>query len=473
MYLQDILNDIRAGKNLDVHIKSDNKFVRKWIAQEGHMLDQLISDPAEEVRAAVASKGYGLDRLINDSSDWVKFAAMQALDKIRSHNAGYDIIHRIDIGDDHFVVGHNPIAPAPYVTWEFIETKNYYYQGHYFSEEKDALLDLFRRAGEELSFGDKSLALQLLTEDDRTRLREEREYDAVCYALDDLLANSDESYDRDALLKDPEFMRRAIWALDNINHSAENEAIADELDLILQDFPQHIQTRSLVGVFSEPMVIKFCPEEAELLSDLLKYPTAKIPDIYGPLGDNIDISTDPDKDYHIHVELMPSYDPLDPLKLSETEPHTISIIIEDKKHAKLFEQTFSALEAGGAFPGKYVLEQDGQNILTVTLDADENHRRVGREFVYKAWSQDDDNYKAHDGQTCTIKRALTPKENDVMINGLMWEAEFPDGDVLHVFDHELEFPKDRKLSLSEQVKNADAKQALQAQPSTNRTEPTR
>lgn len=473
MSLQNIQNDIKTGKNLDVHIKSDNKFVRKWIAQEGHMLDQLINDPAEEVRAAVASQGYGLDRLINDQSDWVKFAAMQALDKVRSHNVGYDIIHRIDIGDDHFVVGHNPIAPAPYVTWEFITPQNYYYQGHYFSDEKDALVDLFRRAGEELGFGDKSLALQLLTEDDRAKLREEREYDAVCYALDDRLANSDEAYDRDALLNDPKFMQRAICALDSIDHSAENEAIADALDLILLDFPQHIQSQSLAGIFTEPIVIKFCPEEAELLNDLLKHPTAKIPDIYGPLGDNIEISTDPASDYHVHVELIPSYDPLNPHKLSETEPHTISIAIEDKNHNKLLEQSFTALEAGGSFPGKYVLEQDGQDILTVTLDADENHRRVGKEFLYKSLSQDDDNYKAHDGQTCTIKRGLTPKECDVLITGLMWEAEFPDGDVLHVFDYELEFPKDRKPSLNEQVKNADAKQALQAQPLTDRTEPTR
>lgn len=49
-------------------------------------------------------------------------------------NTGYEITKSVLFDDDRgFVLGHNPKAPAPYVTWQFAQTqgKRDYFWGHY------------------------------------------------------------------------------------------------------------------------------------------------------------------------------------------------------------------------------------------------------------------------------------------------------------------------------------------------------
>ena len=124
MTFDEIAQEIREGKNIDIHVKDSSKFVRRLVAQEGYQLEALMNDPSEEVRAAVAKRGYGLDTLRHDRSDWVRLAALEKLaerQENRNQNANYDIVHRIEAGGYHFVVGHNPKAPAAYVTWEYVE----------------------------------------------------------------------------------------------------------------------------------------------------------------------------------------------------------------------------------------------------------------------------------------------------------------------------------------------------------------
>ena len=60
-------------------------------------------------------------------------------------NAGYAIVSNIIVGEFEFVLGHNPKAPSPFVTWEYSPLSGYYW-GHYFNDELAAVQDLIDRA---------------------------------------------------------------------------------------------------------------------------------------------------------------------------------------------------------------------------------------------------------------------------------------------------------------------------------------
>ena len=64
-------------------------------------------------------------------------------------NAGYTITDSLHIGKAEFVIGENPVAPAPYVTWECKDGNNYFW-GHYLTDRMAAEQDLLERAGQEL-----------------------------------------------------------------------------------------------------------------------------------------------------------------------------------------------------------------------------------------------------------------------------------------------------------------------------------
>ena len=66
-------------------------------------------------------------------------------------NAGYTITDSIHVGNAEFVIGENPKAPSPYVTWECSGGSNYFW-GHYCSDRFGAVKDLLERAGAELEF---------------------------------------------------------------------------------------------------------------------------------------------------------------------------------------------------------------------------------------------------------------------------------------------------------------------------------
>ena len=58
---------------------------------------------------------------------------------------GYTITDMMKIGDTTIVIGHNPKAPSPYVTWQAKSFREGYDLGHYFSDLGDAQYDYMRR----------------------------------------------------------------------------------------------------------------------------------------------------------------------------------------------------------------------------------------------------------------------------------------------------------------------------------------
>ena len=471
MSFAEIVQEIQEGKNLDLHMNSDDKFVRREVAAYGHKLDVLINDPAEEVRVAVAHKHYGLDRLVNDRSDYVRAVAKEELEIIRSYNAGYKIIHKVDVGEDHFVVGHNPKAPAPYVTWEFVEPKHYYCQGHYFVEEKDAIVDMFKRAGETLELGDSSLAREMLTKDDRTALWLEFHNEAALQDIRNALSEEieflDEGYDFDALMADPDFVKQAMRLYDNLDHGYENEALRESLANLLDDFPQHKAGFVVPGLdLLEDEIraeIKISPEEADFWKTLMHLSSAQIPEVFNcPWGDNVEFMAKAEHGLTVTLEIGPVVDPKDSNKLSETDPPEVTVKIFTEDHETVCEVKYSARELERKLTGDYqiMIGSNNATCFTLSMEEDESLRRVGNQFVFRFDGQDQ-RYAKHNGETCTVQRMLTSEENDILINGLMWVAKFSDGDLLHVFDYELEqLPTpERKTPLNEQVKAAEDRQA--------------
>ena len=61
-------------------------------------------------------------------------------------NAGYDIISSISFPSEEYVLGIKTIdGESKYVTWCCVEKDNYHY-GHYFSDYRTAVKDLYERA---------------------------------------------------------------------------------------------------------------------------------------------------------------------------------------------------------------------------------------------------------------------------------------------------------------------------------------
>lgn len=61
-------------------------------------------------------------------------------------NAGYDIISSISFPSEEYVLGIKTIdGKNQYVTWCCVEKDNYHY-GHYFSDYRTAVKDLYERA---------------------------------------------------------------------------------------------------------------------------------------------------------------------------------------------------------------------------------------------------------------------------------------------------------------------------------------
>ena len=74
-------------------------------------------------------------------------------------NCGYTIVQSLTIGDCEFVLGHNPEAPNPYVTWK-CSNGDYYFWGHYSNDRMAADRDLLTRAVQELERQEQRMGIQ-------------------------------------------------------------------------------------------------------------------------------------------------------------------------------------------------------------------------------------------------------------------------------------------------------------------------
>lgn len=67
-------------------------------------------------------------------------------------NQGCMITNRVSVDSNNtFVLGYNPKAPEPFVTWK-CAPEDYYYHGHYFNDRNNAIRDLCTRVMEALDY---------------------------------------------------------------------------------------------------------------------------------------------------------------------------------------------------------------------------------------------------------------------------------------------------------------------------------
>ena len=66
--------------------------------------------------------------------------------------AGYEITEREHVGKMQFVLGENPNAVSPFVTWQHREGRTGYDHGHYFDNRDKALADLNARVEKEREY---------------------------------------------------------------------------------------------------------------------------------------------------------------------------------------------------------------------------------------------------------------------------------------------------------------------------------
>ncbi len=93
---------------------------------------------------------------IKELPEWAKerLAVIQEERAAKTQNqrevvAGYVITNRIEVGNTLFVLGENPKASSPYVTWQRKEGRTGYDHGHYMNDREAALADLHKRADRE------------------------------------------------------------------------------------------------------------------------------------------------------------------------------------------------------------------------------------------------------------------------------------------------------------------------------------
>lgn len=167
-------------------------------------------------------------------------------------NAGYTISDSITLMGNTYVLGHNPKAPAPYVTWQENISGGFVY-GRYFATPEAARQDLFKRSMEVLPEQEKEILIDsLVSRELRDKIaRADREegylsdiesclYDALDYLeVDSRVCEN--------LMKNSEFKSRALHVYFKQDHSAENEALTESLEMLLKEkFPEYLEANKFI-----------------------------------------------------------------------------------------------------------------------------------------------------------------------------------------------------------------------------------
>lgn len=368
-------------------------------------------------------------------------------------NADYTITDHISVGDETYVIGHNPDHPlVPYVTWAANEDLTYFAFGHYLQTRDEALLDLMKRATARMEIEGEPIAPMLLSQDDREKLHTEFSKENALADIESCLYDAFDHLDIDSdkvpeLMSNPDFQSNALHRYYNIDHSYENEALSEVLENLIEVHFQEMLPKEFSAM------LKISPEEMEIQNDVLHLTADEITEKYGAYdpGEGMlefhqEISS-PHGNADMFICIMPK----------ETDNGTNSIhlwltlpdgtdIEKDLRDVSTLEQIFSITDPNG-------------RTWSVDLHADERMRRIGRSFIFQTDS-DDIAYVQHNGKTCSIEQMLTNDEADGLCVGPMWKVRFEDGCILDVWDSELILPVERKYDLSVNPNQVKPNQSL-------------
>lgn len=109
--------------------------------------------------------------------------------------------------------------------------------------------------------------------------------------------------------------------------------------------------------------------------------------------------------------------------------------------------------------GSYTFTAHDGTAFTLTVEKDPEQQRVGRTFTFQTDATDLPKTASYfNGKTCTVLEQVEPKLHyePLAIGEMMWRVKFPDGEILSVFDDELQ-PIPRKKDLTTQIQGAEGK----------------
>lgn len=192
-------------------------------------------------------------------------------------------------------------------------------------------------------------------------------------------------------------------------------------------------------------ILKLPPEKVDMLNYCLTHNMNDIADQYGAIGDDPQVWFDFTKD----IEAI-----LTVLILEGRSQLQLELMYKGEPYAEPMLMQRDTLD------GSYTFTAHDGTAFTLTVEKDPEQQREGRTFTFQTDATDlpktATNY--FNGKTCTVLEQVEPKlrYEPLAIGEMMWRVKFPGGEILDVFDSELQ-PIPRKKDLTTQIQGAEGK----------------
>lgn len=297
----------------------------------------------------------------------------------------------------------------------------------YHNSLAEATAYMIWRATKDMDFGKGSLSKEMLSEKDLVDLRSDFELSArkahIEKVLDDLTDELHLTEDHKSLiLQNEEFISAMTdtWECGRYNYA--EEVFYRELERSIKDAFRYEFPELLPHQLES--TVKVAPEQMALINDLLGKTADELAAKYGAIGDT------------------PSFNFI----FNQDTSGSVQVCIPNEGKSYLQVQLHTAgdeyipprdLLQVDHNPGKFTIQDSSGMTFTMYLIEEPYLRRVGNQFEFSC-NSNQEIFKRHDRELCTILRSLEPKvECQPLAGGQMYMAKFPDGTEFAVFDDEL------------------------------------
>lgn len=191
-------------------------------------------------------------------------------------------------------------------------------------------------------------------------------------------------------------------------------------------------------------VLKLPPEKVDMLNYCLTHDMTDIADQYGAIGDDPQVWFDFTKDIEAILTI---------LILEGRSQLQLELMYKGEPYAEPILMQRDTLD------GSYTFTAYDGTAFTLTVEKDPEQQREGRTFTFQTDATDLPKTASYfNGKTCTVLEQVEPKLHyePLAIGEMMWRVKFPDGEILSVFDDELQ-PIPRKKDLTTQIQGAEGK----------------
>lgn len=191
-------------------------------------------------------------------------------------------------------------------------------------------------------------------------------------------------------------------------------------------------------------ILKLPPEKVDMLNYCLTHNMNEIADQYGAIGD----------DPQVWFDFTPDIEAILTVKILEGRSQLqLELMYKGEPYAK------PTLMQSDTLDGSYTFTAHDGTAFTLTVEKDPDQQREGRSFIFQTSATDlPRTSKYFNGKTCAVLEQVEPKlrYEPLAIGEMMWRVKFPGGEILDVFDSELQ-PIPRKMDLASQIEGAEGK----------------